>query len=184
MHPRLPGADGRHQQWTVKGAGRDRYWPETLMVSGIFVLVISFWLAAERTLIPYGTLLRWFALFAFIGNLLPYGRIAGRLGFERLEWFLFNLLAVGPLLLSLLLWVNLLFHGPETLLVVPSGQVSHTVKRYWTEHEALPQGVPVEILQPDPAVAAEEVPGDLLGTATGCLGYDVVTRWEPLYGPP
>jgi hypothetical protein len=32
---------------------------------------------------------------------------------ERLEWFLFNLLAVGPFVLSFLLWLNLLVHGEE-----------------------------------------------------------------------
>ena len=87
----------------------------------------------------------------------------------------------------MLLWVNFLFHGPETLLVVPTGQVTHTVKRYWTQHEALPEGVPAETLGLDlgrsnDASTPEFVPGDLIGTATGCLGYDVVTRWEPLHG--
>ena len=34
---------------------------------------------------------------------------------ERLEWFLFNLLAVGPIVMSLLLWLNYLGHGPEVV---------------------------------------------------------------------
>jgi hypothetical protein len=186
--PGAAPAGAVHQQREVKGWRRERYWPETLMVTGILVLVVSFWLAGERTLVAYGILLRWFAAFAFAGNLVPYAVLAARLGMERLEWFLFNLLAVGPLLLSAGLWINLLCHGPETLRLVPVGEVRHTVKRHWTEHGTLPRGI-----EPDSAqqvelrasgLAKARGPFNLMGSARGCLGYTVITRWEPLYEAP
>lgn len=120
-----PHSSAQHQQRVVEGGVRDQTWPGTLMVLGIFVVVISFWWVGSKTFITYSALGRWFALFAFAGNLLSY-KAGLRLGMERLEWFLFNLLAVGPLLFSLALWVNLEVHGPEKQYIVHMNGVALT----------------------------------------------------------
>ncbi len=103
-----------HQQKAVKGGVRDQTWPGTLMGLGVFVALVSFFTVASWTVIQPSTLLRLLLVLCFIGNLLPYVVSGLRLGMERLEWFLFNLLAVGPLLTSLLLWLNFIGHGPVT----------------------------------------------------------------------
>lgn len=178
----------QHQQRSVEGqptkAGqvvRDQSWPGTLMVLGIFTLVISFWWVGSKTFITYTALGRWFALFAFVGNLVSYKHAGLRLGMERLEWFLFNLLAVGPIVFSLALWVNLEAHGPETLRLVHMNAPHDHVRRYWLENEALP---PNTLIDPQLMGTAHDplrnIPlgSHLLGTARGLLGYEVIVRWE------
>ncbi|MFZ1694667.1 MAG: hypothetical protein WAT74_15830, partial [Flavobacteriales bacterium] len=98
---------GSHAQPQV----RDRRWPGTLMAIGVFVGLLSALTVVPWTLIEHGLLLRFFIGLCFVGNLLPYARSGLRMGMERLEWFLFNLLAIGPLVTCLLLWVNYIFHG-------------------------------------------------------------------------
>lgn len=178
-----PPASIRHQQRVVEGGVREQTWPGTLMVLGIFVGVISFWWVGSKTFITYTGLGRWFALFAFAGNLLSYSRAGLRLGMERLEWFLFNLLAVGPFLFSLALWVNLEIHGPERRYIIHMNGVAYDVRRYWLATGELPPNTPV-----DPSVRGtaddplEKAPigAHLLGTARGVLGYEVISTWEKI----
>ncbi|MBK7946532.1 MAG: hypothetical protein IPJ85_15095 [Flavobacteriales bacterium] len=99
---------GSHVQPQV----RDRRWPGTLMAIGVFVGLLSALTVVPWTLIEHGLLLRFFIGLCFVGNLLPYARSGLRMGMERLEWFLFNLLAIGPLVTCSLLWANFIFHGP------------------------------------------------------------------------
>ena len=178
-----PVRDRGHQQRAVEASAREQTWPGTLMALGIFVLIISFWAAAGRTLIRYAELVRWFALFAFVGNLLPYGRVGLRLGMERLEWFLFNLLAVGPFVISLLLWLNLLIHGPERYMITPYGGNILEVRSYWMHQESLPPGDPVH----SGTGAIEDHPGPFgghfIGVSRGLLGYEVITTYQR-YGRP
>ncbi|TXI78382.1 MAG: hypothetical protein E6Q44_11500 [Flavobacteriales bacterium] len=179
-HRPIPGRG--HQQRAVEASPRDQSWPGTLMALGIFVSLISFWAVGGRTLIRYAELFRWFALFAFVGNLLPYARSGLRLGMERLEWFLFNLLAVGPLVLSLLLWLNLIFHGPERFVITPYAGGIMELRTYWMEQEELPAsqalGTPLEALLAAPPPGL--VGGHVIGTAQGVLGYEVITTYQRL----
>lgn len=103
-----------HQHGSVKGRVREQYWPGTLMGIGLFVALGSLFTVATWTMVDPYLLLRTFVVLCFAGNLLPYLRSGLWLGMERLEWFLFNLLAVGPLLTSALLWANFLLHGAES----------------------------------------------------------------------
>lgn len=155
------------------------------MVLGIFVLLASFWWAGTRTLISYMELGRWFALFAFAGNLLPYKKVGLALGMERLEWFLFNVLAVGPLVLSSLLWLNLVVHDEErTSITAYAGDVME-LRSYWMANDALPPQEAVtstlEQVMAMPPMGA--VGGHYLGTAKGILGYEVVTTYERILPP-
>jgi len=98
-----------HQHTNVHGV-REQTWPGTAMGIGLFIGMFSLFTVAPWTLIDVPLLFR-VALFAFAGNLLPYSRVGLRSGMERLEWFLFNLLAVGPIGTSVLLWANFFVHG-------------------------------------------------------------------------
>ena len=155
------------------------------MVLGIFVLLASFWWAGSRTLTSYMELARWFALFAFVGNLLPYERVGLALGMERLEWFLFNLLAVGPFVLSFLLWLNLLVHGEErTSITAYAGDIME-LRNYWMANDELPPNDPVntavkQVLEQPPMGS---IGGHYMGTAKGVIGYEVITTYERVLPP-
>jgi hypothetical protein len=153
---------------------RDQSWPGTAMALGVVVWVLCFWFLGSRTLIGYLDLFRWFALFAFAGDLLPYRRSGLKLGMDRLEWFLFNLLAVGPMLFALFLGLNMLFHGQEELVVVRQAKYMDP-RRHWLEEGVLPHG--------EPYVPGEVIrhlgPDDrMLGVAPGLFGYPVITTWS------
>ncbi len=92
------------------------------MALGVFVALVSALTVVPWTLIEPVVLLRFFIGLCFIGNLLPYARSGLRLGMERLEWFFFNLLAIGPMLTAFLLWFNFIFHGAAI-------SASHVVSR-------------------------------------------------------
>jgi hypothetical protein len=98
----------------VKGGVKEHYWPGTLMGLGIFVGLGSVFTVVPWTLVDPGKLFRFFLLLCFVGTVPPYVVSGWRFGMERLEWFLFNILAVGPLVTSALLWLNFLAHGPVT----------------------------------------------------------------------
>lgn len=167
----------QHQQAGVEGMAKEQTWPGTLMALGIFLFVITFWLAGSFTFITYTALGRWFALFAFAGNLLPFKASGLRLGMERLEWFLFNLLAVGPFVFSACLWLNLGVHGKEQLYLLPIEEHAFDVRRYWLENDELPARRPIDEAE---LSALPMGGGHVLGIADGCLGYPVITRWDPV----
>jgi len=174
-----------HQQRTVEARPRDQSWPGTLMVLGIFVLLASFWWAGTRTLISYMELARWFALFAFVGNLLPYKRVGLALGMERLEWFLFNLLAVGPFVLSALLWLNLLVHSEERTAITAYGGDIMELRNYWMANDELPphEAVTTTLEQVLDQPPMGTIGGHYMGTAKGVLGYEVITTYERILPP-
>lgn len=171
-------SDDTHQQSKVKGMARDQYWPSTLMGLGIFIGLVSFFTVVFRTLVEPMDLFRLFLGLCFVGNLLPYRRSGLRLGMERLEWFLFNLLAVGPLGISLLLWLNLLVHGPVTATdhVVAGSEITRTFVTYRFQDAHLEEFPLARKFFRDP--------GDAVGRvmhyeeATGLFGLRVVVERE------
>ena len=165
------------QQPPVDGGGGDRTWPSTLMALGVVLWLAVFWGLGQRTLITYGTLFRWFALFAFAGDLLPYAWSGRRLGMERLEWFFFNLFAVGPFLFALFLGINFLFSGTEVRYVV---RQAHHVDPplYWIQHGQLPHGIPYAEYESGRSNINSVRHGDvMLGVSPGAFGYEVITTW-------
>lgn len=171
-----------HQQPEVKGMAREQYWPSTLMGLGIFVGLGSFFTVVYWTLIPSDVLFRIFLVLCFAGNLLPYMRSGLWLGMERLEWFLFNLLALGPLLTSVLLWLNFLGHGPvvETDHPVAYVDSGRTVLTYHFVDDHLKE-FPL-------ARSVYRNPGDVVGRtirtaqADGLFGVPVLVRKEAVRG--
>lgn len=169
-----------HQQRGVRKA-REQYWPGTMMAMGLLVLIASFWIGQLVTLITYTAMFRWLALFCFAGNLLPYMRTGLAMGMERLEWFLFNLLAVGPFVLSGLLWANFLFRGSPTTYYVDGDPSRQEYIAYWHEHEELPPGRRLQDLAKqlkEEEVLKGYVIAPVVRVAPGALGYAVVDHWE------
>lgn len=150
------------------------------MLLGLFSGLFIFYSVGQLTLISFTALFRWFAVFAFAGNLLPQRWYGRALVMDRMEWFWFNLLAIGPLLLGGCLVVNFVFHGPgEHMLVRQGSQVD--LHRYWREHGELPPHLPwPSDFGADPAkdrmALATAAAGDaVFELAQGALGYLVIT---------
>lgn len=166
---------GGARQADERGVVKDQEWPGTVMAIGVFVFVVMFWVGSSMVYIGYLDLFRWLAVFAFAGNLLPYVKSGLTLGMERLEWFLFNLLAVGPVLWGLALLVNIAVHGEERVYALPVKGLDPV--RYWREHDALPplQEVSMERVRAGEFGVTGWENERLTGMATGCLGWEVRT---------
>ena len=169
------------QQRGVRKA-REQNWPGTLMAFGLLTFIATFWTGQLVTLITFSAMFRWLALFSFAGNLLPYMRSGLALGMERFEWFMFNLLAVGPFLFSTLLWVNFLFHGEPVTYVMRGDPSRQEFLAHWrATGELLPNR---DLATMAGQLTSEErlkgyVMGPVLRLAPGALGYAVIDAWEP-----
>lgn len=177
--PRLrPSGGGARQRSAVDGAaevqeGREPFWPATLMVLGIILFVVVFWAVVATVYMPLAGILRWFAFLGFAGNLVPYRFSGARLGMARFQWFMFNLLAIGPLLFTGVFGLDRAFHGPVRIELLDRGMdpVLH-----WREKGVMPHAVPWE--QARLQVPQAEWPhllraGAITGTARGALGHEV-----------
>lgn len=171
-----------HEQGGVHGQVRDQKWPGSLMVLGIFVFLVCFWAGLSVTFIPVGHLLRYAVFLSVVWGLLPYRASGLRLGMERLEWFMFHVLAVGPILLALLFVINFFGHGPERTIVLTEGFRTVEVMNHWQHYDELP---PHRVnTDPDllPRMRMGELPllrGKVFNMAPGALGYDVITDFGP-----
>ncbi len=178
-------AGQEHQQGSVERMAREQYWPGTLMAFGIFVALGTFSVGpGHGRCIAYDHLFRGLLLFCFVGNLWPAGAGGLRWGMERLEWFLFNLLAVGPLLTSLLLWLNFTGHGPVTT-------TEHGVAEVEASGTTLYYRFTDDFLADHPFARATyrdwyPIVGDRMrvSTADGLFGVPVVVLKEPFVSAP
>lgn len=146
---------------------------------GVFIALLSALTVVPWTVIEPQVIGRFFVGLCFVGNLLPYAHSGLRLGMERLEWFLFNLLAIGPIGTSLLLWLNFLGHGQVNVTdhVVKDVVVEGTLLTYTFRDDFLNDYSLARATYRDwyPIVGnAVEV-----SLATGLLGVPVVVRKEP-----
>lgn len=170
---------GRQQQGVDSGP----QWPVTAMVLGVLLFVILFWTLGQLTLIRIRDLFRWFALFAFAGNLLPPRCYAKRLVMDRMEWFWFNLLAVGPFLFAAGLVLNYTVHGPEQKMVVQSGR-DFDLHDYWLRNQALPPHLPwpgdfgSNPEKDRAALRTVRADDQVYGLAQGLFGYFVITAQD------
>lgn len=166
----------RARRTDERGVVKDQHWPGTLMALGVIAFLVTLWLSLSVVYLSVVGLLQWFALFAFAGNLLPYVRSGLSLGMERFEWFLFNLLAIGPFLWCAMLVLNLTVHGPERVFVLPARGMDPV--RYWRDHDARPT---MREISMEEAMGGAYGYGGINGThaltgvAEGCLGWEVRT---------
>jgi hypothetical protein len=175
-----PPGMGARQQRPVDAGPPEPQWPSTLMALSVLILIVVFWTIGQRTLITFTELFRWLALFAFAGNFLPRRWVEKRFEMARLEWFWFNLLAVGPLLLTCCLILNFLVHGPEQKILV-NARRGFDLHEYWRINDAFPPHLPWPAdFGADPArdheVLSTAGAGELVfGIARGSFGYQVIT---------
>ena len=150
------------------------------MLIGLFAMIIAFWWVAASVLVSYWIIGRLFCAFAFAGNL-AYGAWTRRvLGMSRSYWFMFNLLAIGPLLFCLFFGLNALFAtGPASYLIrEPISGMG--LKAFWVEHGELP---PMVFKVPGTTVAAdpEQQEFSVMRVSHGLFGFDVIGWREPVY---
>ncbi len=101
---------------------REQNWPGTLMALGIFFGLFTLIWLGSRTFVPPVVIFRFLALLCVIGTLLPYVWTGLRFGMARFEWFLFNVLFIGPVVTSLLVLMNHFVHDPPVYVVQPFRQ--------------------------------------------------------------
>lgn len=161
-----------------------------VMLAGLFGFIFLFFFIGHRTLVSFTTLFRWFALFSLVGNFVPLRWYAKPLAMDRAEWFYFNLVGVGPLIMGACLLVNFLFHGPEQKMLVQEG-LEFDLHEYWRIHGELPPHLPwpdqwgVDPDKERAALATAGVGDVVFGLAQGALGYFVITsRTEAHLLPP
>ena len=149
------------------------------MALGIFFALFTFFWVGPRTLVEAELLVKLLVVCGLAMLLLPYRATGLRLGMERFEWFLFNVLALGPTLSGLVLWSNMVFHGPEAVGEARLGQA--------IVMELAADGGPAErITLPWPGEqrfsrddrTAPGIRGWRAGVARGWTGHAVVVRME------
>jgi hypothetical protein len=127
-------------------------------------------------------LARAYCSLAFGAALIGWSWAVRRWSFTRGEWLLWNVLATGPLVLSALLVVNFLFHGPVTSAVYEVGRVER-IAFGETLRVRVAEG-PLSAWPWVLEVSVREAPdrqGHVrVGTAVGALGVPVVLNCELL----
>lgn len=183
MPPALPDVlRTPRQQYAVEPRVKEQKWPGTVMALSIFIALFTLLWLGNRTLVDLLVLLRALAVCCVAGNVLPYAWSGLRLGMEKLEWFFFNLLSIGPLTVCLLLMVNHYVHGP---VVWGEGRIGQavTIELPWEMDEFLAVQNNITLSADFFAFTDEErdeaVGGRFrAGVAKGCLGYWSVTDVE------
>lgn len=176
---RPPGA-GARQQRTVDVGPPEPQWPSTMMAVGVLLFIVLFWTIGQLTFISFTELFRWLALLAFAGNFLPRRWVEKRFAMDRLEWFWFNLLAVGPMIFCGCLLLNFFVHGPERKMLVHA-RPGFDLHAYWLEQRELPPHLPLPAnFDEDPEQVREVLTKTyyddvVIGVARGSFGYLVIT---------
>lgn len=153
------------------------------MLIGFFGCMLSLPSVGSWTMVGWGFLARGLTLFCVIGLVLFPWRLYQRfIGINAFETFLFNVMGVGPLLFSLLLWANFLFHGvaeKEVLKIEERqfvGQMLNPVYRYELEggvYQDMPEFRRFE-LDPENKKLLEKAQRVEFRTAEGLFGFSVM----------
>lgn len=140
---------------------------------GLFTLI---WLGG-RTFVPPLVIFRFLALLCVAGTLMPYIWTGLRFGMARLEWFLFNVLFIGPVVTSALVLLNHFVHDPPVYSVQPFRQNAEAVVESRGTEERL------EIAWSSFGFTEGELASSAsqtyrVGFAKGCFGYWSVVSCE------
>ena len=151
------------------------------MATGVVVGAFSLFFLGGRVFLPRWDLVRVLVVCSVVGLLLPYRWTGARLRMEKLEWVLVNVLGVGPWLFTLLLAINLLFHGPVTC---TTHKVAGVYRGFWSVQVELADEAFAEhphVLRFDPArMEAAHMDSLHICVADGVLGPRVLVRREQL----
>jgi hypothetical protein len=184
---RMPSLRGRQRSDVEGGAApapsvREQNWPGTLMAFGIFIgLFTLIWMGA-RTFVPVLVIFRFLAVMCVAGTLLPYVWTGLRFGMAKLEWFLFNVLFIGPVVTSLLVLANHFVHDTPVHAEQPFRQ--NAVVEVMDEGGLLRLEIAWSSFGFTEAELASSPTGTYrVGFAKGCFGYWSVVSAEAVTGP-
>ena len=153
------------------------------MVTGLFAMLVAFWWVAASVLVSYWIVGRLFCAVAFAGNL-AYGAWTRRVfSMSRPLWFMFNLLAIGPLLFCAFFGLNALFATEARSFIIHEPVSGMGLKAYWIEHGTLPA---VVLASPGTTVAGdpEDHAFSVMRISRGLFGFEVLGWREPEYVKP
>lgn len=98
---------------------KDWHWAYSVMLIGLFFGLASLVIAGNKTLVSFGFISRVLAFCCCLGLLIPMRFYMKWLGLDRLEAVLFNVMGVGPIICSTLLWMNFLIRTDQQSEVYP-----------------------------------------------------------------
>lgn len=159
------------------------------MLVGFFGCMATLPSAGSWTLVSWTFMARSIALFCILGLVLFPWRIYQRLiGINAFETFLFNVMGIGPLIFSLLLWSNFLLHGPakEEVLTIEDrefvGQMLNPVHCYELEGGVYRDMPEFRRFKTNPSNEGllEKAQKVKFRTAKGLWGYRVMLERKPL----
>lgn len=167
----------------------DWHYAYTLMLIGLFFCIFTLAYAGHLTMVTAKDLSKFLVACCVIGMLIPWKYYRDRMQLENLEIFLFNLLGVGPILCSLMIWSNFLFHSnpQKKILQIEDQEILR---------DELPRMIVVYHLKDGIMNEFEEfrrfdlnqtnlkllnADGMILETAEGGLGFGVVLENTPIF---
>lgn len=106
--PRKGIERGGEERYRTDASAKEKnwHWAYTVMLAGLFLGIFSLAFAGGKTLVSFAFLSRLLAFCCLAGLLIPMRLYSRWLGMNKLASFLFNVMGIGPLLCSILLWLN------------------------------------------------------------------------------
>lgn len=96
-----------------KKAEDNFHWSIAAMILGLFFGIFTFAFIGMATMVSKFFLSKVLAFFCFAGLLIPFRYYKKWFGLSRVEAVLFNIMAVGPAISAILLWINFLVRMGE-----------------------------------------------------------------------
>lgn len=169
---------------------KDWHWTYSCTLFGIFGGVIALAFFGKYTLISFIELTKFLSFFCLVGLLIPMKIWEKYLGIKNVEVIMFNILGIGPIVVSALLILNFSFRQKEE---TKTYAVEHFEREYtfFQDYPVILYTLENNIYHDQPNCRSMEIkPGDVITspakyikitTAKGFLGYDVFILNEALY---
>ena len=181
-HPPRPSKGGRTE--AVSNKESRWYWYAALFAAGLFIGIFSIAFVGGRTFVSYLTLSKLVAACCVVGLLIPTRLFWQRFRMSRVEVFLFNVMALGPVLAGLVLWSNyfVLDEMREEVHTITSHRLTVDAYAgrsvlYALENNALPDEPAlrrVELAEPEDYLEYKDATAIRYRIGTGWLGYEVL----------
>lgn len=172
----------RTKSFTEKKPESSFHFSIAAMFAGMFFGIFTFVFIGTSTFISKFLLSKTLALFSFAGLLLPFRFYKKWFGLGKVEATLFNIMAIGPTISSLLLWTNFLVTTGEKEETIPVLSARITTAVYFDDlsvrftlenkaYEEYPEFRTVQLEKGNLEIAgAKQLK---IKTAEGLLGYKV-----------
>ena len=96
-------------------ADRTWHWSYTVMIVGWFIGIVTIYVIGLQTVLSLYDFTRYIAFFCLIGLLIPFRFYRKYLSIDKLEVVFFNVMGVGPIVFSLLLFTNFVSAGEHRI---------------------------------------------------------------------